>query len=200
MQTRYNNLEELHEFLVKMKGIEYDVIHTNADASLCFIIRKQNRMSKTDVVPIAVYYIIEGTVYQAPDVYSVLGSRIETSLFHLDQAFNMLISRSTFQPSRGYGWKGEHEYPTRSMTTSTSRNVFTRREIQEMRQRVDNLATHLYTVPPIMYNRKRNLRTQTAISEMDNRKQIGSLPQQTSEDEKGPTKPKTKSLGIHKEV
>ena len=190
MQTRYNNLEELHEFLVKMKGIEYDVIHTNADTSLCFIIRKQNRMSKTDVVPIAVYYIIEGSIYQAPDVYSILGSRIETSLFHLDQAFNILIGMCTFQPSKGYGWKGEQESPTQIMPISTSRGVFTRREIQEMRQRVDHLATHLSTTPAIICNRRRNLRTQTTISEMESQKQTGSLSQQTSEDEKGPTKPK----------
>lgn len=39
-------------------------------------IRKQHRHSPTEATPMADYYIIAGTIYQAPDLASVFNSRL----------------------------------------------------------------------------------------------------------------------------
>lgn len=57
-----------------MIGIEYILLHVQGP--ILYVIRKQHRHSPTDVTPIADYYIIAGTVYQAPDLASVFNSRL----------------------------------------------------------------------------------------------------------------------------
>ena len=63
-----------------MVGLEYEVDNTSPAAGnpIYFIIRKQERLSETNVTVLAIYYIVGkgpqwGTVYQMPTVYSVLG-------------------------------------------------------------------------------------------------------------------------------
>ena len=43
---------------------------------ILYVIRKQHRHSATTVTPMADFYIIDGTIYQAPDLGSVVNSRI----------------------------------------------------------------------------------------------------------------------------
>lgn len=57
-----------------MNGIEYILLHVQGP--ILYVIRKQHRHSPSDVTPIADYYIIAGTVYQAPDLASVFNSRL----------------------------------------------------------------------------------------------------------------------------
>jgi hypothetical protein len=190
MQTRYNNLEELHGFLIKMKGIEYDVIHANAEPRLCFVIRKQKRMSTTDIVPMAVYYIVEGTIYQAPDFYSVLGSRMMTSLFHLDQAFNILVNAYTFQPFKCYAWKEGKKRDMQTKRISTFGNIFNRWEIHEMRQRIENLVTYLGTVQHHVNTKRQIPKTYLTTPDMDAHRKAIISPQQITEDKKDSKKRK----------
>lgn len=56
-----------------MTGIEYMLLHVQEP--ILYVIRKQHRHSATAVTPLADYYIIAGTVYQAPDIGSVINSR-----------------------------------------------------------------------------------------------------------------------------
>jgi hypothetical protein len=58
-----------------MTGIEYyiwynDIAHQN------FHIIKQLKQSATKVIPMAAYYILQGNIYQAPDLFSLLSSRL----------------------------------------------------------------------------------------------------------------------------
>lgn len=57
-----------------MTGIEYFLLH--AQEPILYVIRKQARQSPTQVHPLTDYYIIAGTVYQAPDLVSVINSRL----------------------------------------------------------------------------------------------------------------------------
>lgn len=57
-----------------MTGVEYALIHVQEP--ILYVIRKQQRYSPQQTTPIADYYIIAGKVYQAPDLGSVLNSRI----------------------------------------------------------------------------------------------------------------------------
>ena len=66
----------LHDvfFLSNMIGVEYILLHVQEP--ILYVIRKQHRHSPTEATPIADYYIIAGTVYQAPDLASVFTSRL----------------------------------------------------------------------------------------------------------------------------
>lgn len=64
-----------------MTGLEYVLLHVQEP--VLYVIRKQHRHSPQQVTPLADYYIIAGVVYQAPDLATVLNSR--------------LVSKSSFQ-------------------------------------------------------------------------------------------------------
>merc|ERR1719361_2941671 len=71
---------------------------------ILYAIRKQSRHSPTQVTPLTDYYIIAGVIYQAPDLGSVLNSRILTGVGHLQKAFEEAREYSRYHPSRGYWW------------------------------------------------------------------------------------------------
>lgn len=60
-----------------MTGLEYVLLHVQEP--ILYVIRKQHRHSPQQVTPLADYYIIAGVVYQAPDLASVLNSRLVSS-------------------------------------------------------------------------------------------------------------------------
>ncbi|KAI8424992.1 hypothetical protein MSG28_006888 [Choristoneura fumiferana] len=60
--------------LQSMTGLEYMLLHVQDP--ILYVIRKQHRHSPNHVIPLADYYIIAGIVYQAPDLASVLNSRL----------------------------------------------------------------------------------------------------------------------------
>lgn len=57
-----------------MTGLEYILLHVQEP--ILYVIRKQLRHSPTVASPVADYYIIAGVVYQAPDLGSVVSSRL----------------------------------------------------------------------------------------------------------------------------
>lgn len=69
-----------------MTGLEYILLHVQDP--ILYVIRKQHRHGPNQATPLADYYIIAGIVYQAPDLASVLNSRLvcwilsENTLFH----------------------------------------------------------------------------------------------------------------------
>ncbi|KAF9977858.1 Mediator of RNA polymerase II transcription subunit 6 [Actinomortierella ambigua] len=103
MQTQFNNLGEMKQKLAEMTGVEFAVVHERFPA--LFIIQKQRRRSPRDVVPLAVYYVLHGNVYQSPDLYTVLANRMLTSLQNVESAFTDARKLTDFHPSSGYRWK-----------------------------------------------------------------------------------------------
>lgn len=77
-QQFQNNYWNYHiEFIIiyrNMTGLEYILLHVQDP--ILYVIRKQHRHSPTQATPLADYYIIAGIVYQAPDLASVLNSRL----------------------------------------------------------------------------------------------------------------------------
>lgn len=57
-----------------MTGLEYILLHVQDP--ILYVIRKQHRHGPSHATPLADFYIIAGIVYQAPDLASVLNSRI----------------------------------------------------------------------------------------------------------------------------
>ena len=69
--------------LKSMRGIEYETVPTPPPSNpeqqqpcSLFLIRKQRRISPNQVKPLAMYYVLDGTVYQAPNLYAMLSSRL----------------------------------------------------------------------------------------------------------------------------
>uniref|UniRef100_A0A674GK81 Mediator of RNA polymerase II transcription subunit 6 n=1 Tax=Taeniopygia guttata TaxID=59729 RepID=A0A674GK81_TAEGU len=95
------------DHLNQMVGVEYILLH--AQEPILFIIRKQQRQSPTQVMPLADYYIIAGVIYQAPDLGSVINSRVLTAVHGIQSAFEEAMSYCRYHPSKGYWWHFKDE-------------------------------------------------------------------------------------------
>jgi hypothetical protein len=85
-----------------MTGIEY-VVYFAQEPSL-FVIQRQNRTSPQHTEHQQTYYIINGTVFQAPTLGAVLASRILKSLHYARRALRSVEQHSAFSTTRGYSW------------------------------------------------------------------------------------------------
>jgi hypothetical protein len=89
--------------MVNMTGVEYVVFHAHEPSSL-FVVRKQRRSSPELAEHLLTYYIINGTVFQAPSLGAVLSSRILKSLHYARRALRSVEQHSTFSTTHGYTW------------------------------------------------------------------------------------------------
>ncbi|CAN6456904.1 unnamed protein product [Victoria cruziana] len=77
--------------LVNMTGTEYvlsDVLEPHL-----FVFRKQKRDGPEKVTPMLCYYILDGSIYQAPQLCNVFSSRIARALYHIQKAFSIAASK-----------------------------------------------------------------------------------------------------------
>ena len=88
--------------LANMTGIEYCLLYVQEP--ILYVIRKQQRMSPTQTNPISDYYIVAGTIYQAPDLCSVVNSRLLSAISHIQSAFEEARSYVKYHPAKGYRW------------------------------------------------------------------------------------------------
>merc|ERR1712150_275385 len=88
--------------LANLQGIEYCLLYVQEP--ILYVIRKQNRNSPSHVTPISDYYIVAGTIYQAPDLCSVVNSRLLSAVNHLQAAFDETKSYVKYHPNKGYRW------------------------------------------------------------------------------------------------
>ncbi|XP_074648697.1 mediator of RNA polymerase II transcription subunit 6-like [Tubulanus polymorphus] len=88
--------------LNNLTGLEYILLHVQEP--ILYVIRKQHRHSPQQATPLADYYIIGGVVYQAPDLCSVINSRLLNTVAHLHSAFDEVQSYSQYHPSKSYWW------------------------------------------------------------------------------------------------
>ncbi|CAH8487393.1 unnamed protein product [Heterobilharzia americana] len=97
-------MQRLHpEQLLCMTGVEFYLHHSQEP--ILFIIRKQQRLSPTQITPLAYYYVINGTVLQAPDLATLLNSRLLTTVVGLKKVIQMLVPCARYHPSDGsYSW------------------------------------------------------------------------------------------------
>ncbi|XP_034942604.1 mediator of RNA polymerase II transcription subunit 6 [Chelonus insularis] len=126
------------EQLQNMTGVEYILLHVQEP--ILYVIRKQHRYSPTQVTPQADYYIIAGVVYQAPDLASVVNSRLLSTIHHLQSAFEEASSCSRYHPSKGYSWDFKN-----GKSLSTKKEAPSREEPSSLfqRQRVDMLLAEI---------------------------------------------------------
>ncbi|XP_012526567.1 mediator of RNA polymerase II transcription subunit 6 isoform X2 [Monomorium pharaonis] len=101
---------------------------------------KQHRHSPTLASPVADYYIIAGVVYQAPDLGSVVSSRLLSTVHHLQSAFDEARECSKYHPSKGYSWDFKNG---KAMAAKKETPVREEPSSLFQRQRVDMLLAEL---------------------------------------------------------
>lgn len=74
------------EQALQINGIEYILLHVQNP--ILYIIRKQHRTSTHVTRPITDYYIIAGVVHEAPDMSSIIQTRVLNAASHLSQAMD----------------------------------------------------------------------------------------------------------------
>lgn len=80
MQQRFNTLNVNDEGLL---GSSYELWYYSESL---FVIKKlEKSLNSTKLT--GIYYIVQGTIYQAPTLAQVLKSRLRTSLYYLQSAF-----------------------------------------------------------------------------------------------------------------
>ncbi|KAJ1258603.1 hypothetical protein BS78_10G088700 [Paspalum vaginatum] len=77
--------------LTKMTGMEY-VLSDVMEPHL-FVIRKQRRESPEKSSAMLAYYILDGSIYQAPQLCNVFASRIGRAMHHISKAFTVACSK-----------------------------------------------------------------------------------------------------------
>ncbi|XP_019533888.3 mediator of RNA polymerase II transcription subunit 6 [Aedes albopictus] len=138
------------ELLGNMTGVEYILLHVQDP--ILYVIRKQHRHSPTEATPLADYYIIAGTVYQAPDLASVFNSRILSTVHHLQSAFEEASSYARYHPSKGYSWDfASNKALAEKNKTEKSKETPAKEEPSSLfqRQRVDMLLGDLLRKFPL---------------------------------------------------
>ncbi|EME29637.1 Mediator of RNA polymerase II transcription subunit 6 [Galdieria sulphuraria] len=91
-QIRMQKLDP--EVLYNLVGTEYMV--TNQQEPVFFVVEKVYRYNREETKTLQVFYIIQGTVYQAPSLRSLLLSRLSESFFHISESFESLQQASLF--------------------------------------------------------------------------------------------------------
>ncbi|PPR95183.1 hypothetical protein GOBAR_AA25479 [Gossypium barbadense] len=77
--------------LSKMTGMEY-MLSEVMEPHL-FVIRKQKRDSAEKVTPMLAYYILDGSIYQAPQLCNVFAARVGRALYYILKAFTTAASK-----------------------------------------------------------------------------------------------------------
>ncbi|KAK9458915.1 MED6 mediator subfamily complex component-domain-containing protein, partial [Lipomyces oligophaga] len=108
MQSQFNapmmQLSDITNALEAMRGVEFAIVKSNPSSAL-WVIRKQERLSPSEVVVLATYFVIEENIYMAPAVYSVLSSRLMSCARDMRQALVLAADKlPNFSPTLGYSY------------------------------------------------------------------------------------------------
>ncbi|KNF04126.1 hypothetical protein PSTG_02830 [Puccinia striiformis f. sp. tritici PST-78] len=109
------------EALRRFVGIEYALVLSRPEPDReggLFVIEKRDRKSYDEYHPIASYYILKTSIYQAPSLYSTLSARVLTSLSALKELLELARQhKPIYDPRQSYAWKIK-EKPESTATTS----------------------------------------------------------------------------------
>jgi len=114
-----------------MTGVEYALIH--AQDPILYVIRKQMRFSPTQLNHLGVYYILAGVVYQAPDIGSLINSRLLSVVQKLNTAFAEVQSYSRYSPAQGYSWEFQSSKVLKKASAKAKREAPTSSVFQSQR-------------------------------------------------------------------
>lgn len=147
MQARFNQLEASQLDIKQMQGLEYELWYFTHEPSL-YVIRKQMRRSTQRTDLLAVYYIVQGTIYQSPVLHSLLSNRVLTALHHTRSAIELASHGYDFHPMKGYEWK-QNSNKKLNPVAEESKDTLVKhhRSIVEYRQQLDLLLFDTFKPP-----------------------------------------------------
>ena len=105
---------EYNRALTQINGEQYELLppvdpmHYTQPSPL-YTIRHVLRTSPNSVKVLGIYYIVEGVIYMAPSVRSLMKANVTRTLGGLAGACNSLSVCAKYQPSTGYTWVFEDE-------------------------------------------------------------------------------------------
>ena len=92
-------------FLKKMTGLEYEVLPSPQAPPSLFVVRQLERTSPQFARSLRLFYILDGAIYLAPSLHSVLSKRLSKVAFHAQSALSVLQETVAFDAVKGYEWK-----------------------------------------------------------------------------------------------
>ncbi|XP_078430495.1 RNA polymerase transcriptional regulation mediator-like protein [Wolffia australiana] len=91
-QLRLRSIHPLDvSHLSKMTGNEYTL--SEVMEPHLFVIRKQKRDNPEKTTPLLTYYILDGSIYQSPQLWSVFAARIGRAIYHISKGFKVASSK-----------------------------------------------------------------------------------------------------------
>ncbi|XP_062087595.1 mediator of RNA polymerase II transcription subunit 6 [Humulus lupulus] len=78
--------------LSKITGIEF-MLSEVMEPHL-FVFRKQKRDGPEKITPMLTYYVLDGSIYQAPQLCNVFAARVRRALYYISKAFTTAASKS----------------------------------------------------------------------------------------------------------
>uniref|UniRef100_A0A7N0V0H5 Mediator of RNA polymerase II transcription subunit 6 n=1 Tax=Kalanchoe fedtschenkoi TaxID=63787 RepID=A0A7N0V0H5_KALFE len=141
-QLRMNSIHPLDiSHLSKMTGMEYmltEVVEPNL-----FVFKKQKRDGPEKVTPILTYYVLDGTIYQAPQLCNVFSARIGRALYHISKAFTTASSKLE---KIGYSVDAENE--NAAPEPKTGKEIIDFKEVKRIDAILAALQRKLPPAPP----------------------------------------------------
>mmetsp|Transcript_21195 Transcript_21195/g.25517 ORF Transcript_21195/g.25517 Transcript_21195/m.25517 type:complete len:184 (-) Transcript_21195:2581-3132(-) len=111
-------------------GIPEYVLHTKGVEPHLYIILKQQREDHDTVKRLAIYYVLDGTIYQAPTLHAALSARMARCLFSVGAAFDRF---STGLQIRADKHRSEKTVTASTVATKLQPNTRTVQEIEQVR-------------------------------------------------------------------
>lgn len=87
MQSQFHDFGDPREALKRMRGVEFAI---HSEAPEMFVIAKQERENYEDVKLIALYFIMNGNIYLAPSIHSIVTSRLVNATHLLKTAIDLI--------------------------------------------------------------------------------------------------------------
>lgn len=106
MQARFNNLDIATLDRTKMTGFEYEIL-MHDEPSFFVITKLQRTYKKLELC--CIYYIVQGVIYQAPNLSILVSNRLLSAVHHLQRALSISQENSKFNTFKGYSWKDDKE-------------------------------------------------------------------------------------------
>nr|KYP54113.1 Mediator of RNA polymerase II transcription subunit 6 [Cajanus cajan] len=133
----------LHSLFRKMTGTEY-VLSEVMEPHL-FVIRKQKRDSPDKVTPMLAYYVLDGSIYQAPQLCNVFAARIGRALYYIQKAFTTAASKLE---KIGYAGSADSENETALPESKTVKETIDIKEVKRVDHILASLQRKLPPAPP----------------------------------------------------
>ena len=139
-RVHFLNLLFVNNLLLNVKVI-------SCQEPILYIVRKQQRHSPTQVTPISDYYIVAGIVYQAPDLGSVVNSRLLSTVTHLQSAFEEARSYSKYHPSKGHCWQFSNSGSAASKAEAEKKAMLsTKKKVGKIYYKLIYLASEIFFI------------------------------------------------------